>query len=370
MPPSSPQWPRGWWRWPRVARSRCGGKQRRRGWGQANVLRERALSPCFPRAAPPTRPPWLSSPRQGGTPGSGVRDPRLELGPGASPWRRGTAALRRDCPRLRRAGGRSRRALRSLVAPDATAAARLAESAALIGTNLVEVNLVAGDDEPGCAQAATAVDRARRGEASGLTLCARGSAPATGRLSGARFGGPAAKRSAAAPAPAPRREAHPRNPSSDVLGTRRRPRRGRRGHRARRARPGADVGRFDPRSWRFAQLVRKAGEGLFVAVLLIVCHSVSNLWTGDAPFSFRAPPAALQAARDPARDRARRQIQRRSDRRVALVEDEEAGQDLPQPSESAARPPRTPAPRRGVRAARRALRPRATHRRASGTLAR
>jgi formiminotetrahydrofolate cyclodeaminase len=47
--------------------------------------------------------------------------------------------------------------------PDAIAAARLAESAALIGANLVEVNLVAGVDDELREQAETAVGRARRG---------------------------------------------------------------------------------------------------------------------------------------------------------------------------------------------------------------
>jgi formiminotetrahydrofolate cyclodeaminase len=57
--------------------------------------------------------------------------------------------------------------------PDAIAAGRLAETAAVIGAHLVEVNLVAGVDDELRAQAAIAVDRARCGRERAASESAR-----------------------------------------------------------------------------------------------------------------------------------------------------------------------------------------------------
>ena len=129
--------------------------------GQANVLRSRAVA-LLPEsgAAYEAAVAQLAAARNHRGAASETRDWKL-----AQALRRGAEAPLRcaeiaaDVAEL---AGEVAERCEASSRPDAIAAGRLAESAALIGANLVEVNLVAGVEAESCAQAATAVSRARR----------------------------------------------------------------------------------------------------------------------------------------------------------------------------------------------------------------
>jgi formiminotetrahydrofolate cyclodeaminase len=136
--------------------------------GQANVLRARAVA-LLPEsgAAYEVAMAQLEAAKAHRNAASEVRDWSL-----GQALRRGAEAPL-DCAEIAadvaELAGEVAQSCEASSRPDAIAAARLAESAALIGANLVEVNLVAGVDDALRAEAETAVGRARRGRERAVT---------------------------------------------------------------------------------------------------------------------------------------------------------------------------------------------------------